>query len=574
MLCEKGFEAMRATEPRWAAAMVGLFAASLALSAVGIDWGLPNHWNPDELYRANDLFFAGRRARNYHYGSHHKVLLHAALLPCVWAAQRAEPRPLPELFEDPQFARTSGLVCRWVGAVESALGVVLVFAMVGRAFGLGPALAAGMAGACLPVRVVTSPYAGIDSPLFLWAMASIYALFRAVCDRHLGWYAAAAVLAGLAATTKPTGGLLVLLVVWAAPFIWRNLALRRCLLGAALFAGGAPLGTPQMVTDASVFWRHNLMNPISASSCAHGNGLILTSSAWAVGLGGPVGALALVVGGVRSLRSSAPRVSSLAKITGAWFLLGYGFFLLCPTGDIRNSLAFVTPITGVAVASLVAAGGTVAGRRWLAGLAIGLAMASSVVSLDAFVNDPRAQAERWLATQRITGTVVEEYRVAHVRVPAGATLRLIGTPERCGFVHPSQTRWAPVFEWFHRNVKHDYDRWMEQFHRDVASAQQVGAAVARELSGEALQRRAPDWVVVCSDDAWNLRSVTLPFPAGADYLDALAAGKLGYEKRASFGPRWPRLAPWTFLPAGDLRVWILAPGPKSSHSGSARQGRA
>ncbi|NSW57445.1 MAG: glycosyltransferase family 39 protein [Armatimonadetes bacterium] len=550
-----------------------ILACSVGISFLGIDWGLPLRWNPDELTRPGDLLLETEGGRNYHYGTHHRRLAGALVTPYLRAHAGSDDADLGGVSTRPEVHAGMVLRLRTLSAVQSGLAVVVLFLVFADAAGLAAACLAALVLVALPVRIVTSHFATIDSPLFFWSVLSVGALYLSVRQGNLRWYAAAAFLAGLAATTKPVAGLLVLalgitpLVMFPERPGWSGL-LRCWALGAGAFVAGVLVGCPEIVTDARTYWRQNLTNPTAAKRAVHAipdYQWWMTPDRWARSWGGWPWAVLGGAGAIACLRARRPLLKRLALAVVPWALLVIVYFTVSPTGDVRNSLtagAVLSAFGATAVCGAMAS----SKRSWpkvaLAVLVLASLMhlgAFSVISVRLFDLDPRNRMEQWLEQHGAQGQVVEYYSPVGIKVPAGLLACRIPMAGQPHLVHPTETPVAPLFNWYHRQVKHDWEEWMGQHRRVLAELRQEAQRAARRLTPEALAERRPDWIVIDTDSLTAIETGQVPFPEGVRYVRALLDGRMGYRVVETFAPPFGYSPDFWFPPTAHMRVYLLAP---------------
>lgn len=551
-------------------AALGLFAFSIVLSSIGMTWGLSQRWNPDEMTRDSDLMLhGGPRPRNYHYGSHHKYLLRTAVLPYLAWEQRRTGRPLNELTARPDVHSRVVMICRGVGATLSALAVVLLFIMLVPIMGYGPALASAAVVSALPVRVTTSHFATIDSPLLFWSTLTIFAALVGWRRTDMRWVLAAAFLAGLAAMTKPLGAVVLAPVLWAAWTVSGRLReqggrprrrfMATCLV---LFVGGCIVGTPQVLTDTRVYLRqmvvfaHVTPLPLTATN------LSVTPRGFMAGIGGAPWALLCVAGLIHALRRGSVQQRAFGTMVALWAAVGMGYLLLRPAPGVRHTLlwaCFMSPFGLLLVMQLLNRFRD--GRRRAAVIALaagGLLFvgANTAVSQASFLLDPRVRAEEFLAARAEPGDTVETHGPAELRLPAHIRQRPVDEAGPVYRGHPLDTPLAPAFVWLHKSVLRDHDEWLEQHRRQVEEWEAADRRAVEALTAAQLARRAPEWVIVHNETIEHyLRTPSLR-PAGL-HLTELIAGRLGYSPRAVFGPPLPFGPQFVFPPTQHMTVYVL-----------------
>lgn len=127
-------------------------------------------------------------------------------------------------------------------------------------------------------------------------------------------------------------------------------------------------------------------------------------------------------------------------------------------------------------------------------------------------------------------------------------------------VHPTETALAPLFHWYHRQVKHDWEEWMGQHRRVLDDLRQEAQRAALKLTRQALAERNPDWIVIDTDSLTAIETGQVPFPEGVRYVRALLDGKMGYRVIETFAPPFGYSPDFWFPPTAHMSVYLLAPG--------------
>lgn len=250
-----------------AALVLGLIlAAGLALRLWGLGFGLPNlHCRPDEGVLVHKALAMGQGDLNPHffnYPSLHFYLL-AGLYGAYYAAGQASGAFAGlEEFERQYFTDPSTwyLLGRLASALFGAASVALVY-LLGRHRGgerAGLMGAAFLAGAFLHVR--DSHFLTVDVPATFYLLGALLLLWRYVAGSGRRCLWAAAVLLGLASSTKYNLGLFlpcVALAAWWGPSgagagepSWKRTGAAMAVVGAAFLAG-----SPFVLLDFPAFWR-------------------------------------------------------------------------------------------------------------------------------------------------------------------------------------------------------------------------------------------------------------------------------------------------------------------------------
>lgn len=224
-----------------------LFAAFVAVSLPGIQWGAPALWNPDELVWRVQSALSGEMVfdvsePDFNYPSLPKYVMYA----------------IGSLTYGLGYSTFAFIVsARMFSALLGALAAALIYSMA-RMIGAGRPVAA-LAGAlyiAAGVAAANGRFAHNDLYLQLFAILSVFFVIKYQQTQRLPHLYASFFCVGLAASSKFTGGSLILLpVVMYLSMHRRVIASRWLPMAGILFAGGLVsyvgygLGTPKAFTD-------------------------------------------------------------------------------------------------------------------------------------------------------------------------------------------------------------------------------------------------------------------------------------------------------------------------------------
>lgn len=211
--------------------LVGLatvLAVGLTLRLVGLTWGLPDathlfSYHPDEFHSLHGAFalaFGDANPHFFNYGSLYLYLvaLAAALAHGDLFASVAQAVPGgPAL---PEAVRAWTLDARVVTVVMALGTIVVVWGIARTLWGERAGLTAALLLALAPLHVLHSHYATVDVPgTFFVALALLFSvrMVRARTLRNAAW---AGVAAGLAASVKYSGGLVLVAPLTAWGVAW------------------------------------------------------------------------------------------------------------------------------------------------------------------------------------------------------------------------------------------------------------------------------------------------------------------------------------------------------------------
>ena len=209
---------------RGLAALAALLAVAATLRLWGITWGLPDathlfSYHPDEYHSLRGLFsllLGDLNPHFFNYGSLYLYLvgatvflLHPGAAPDAWLAQLTQGGAQPLL-------RTWTLDARLVSVAAALVTVYLVFLLGRRLLHPGAGLLAAGLVAVLPLHVLLSHYGTVDVTLTMFVVLSLY--LSVLYVQQPGWSTLlwAGVAAGLAASTKYNGALVLIAPLLAA----------------------------------------------------------------------------------------------------------------------------------------------------------------------------------------------------------------------------------------------------------------------------------------------------------------------------------------------------------------------
>jgi 4-amino-4-deoxy-L-arabinose transferase-like glycosyltransferase len=409
-----------------------LLAAAALLYVVGIWWGVPWQWGPDELgpdsiYYSIDMHFAG----GWHdkYPPMQYFLSALVCLPAYVAAKFG-------WVTLTSFETESVLLIlmRLLTVVMSVGAVAAIYATARGLYGRRGAAAAAIVAGFTPVFVFYAKLANVDAPSLFWFACALYFYARAVrggAARDLLGYALTAVTA--IATKDQTGGFFVLPSLHLAWLAARRHEWRPLLIAAAasvvvlVFEMGMPF-------NFEGFRAHMTLITGEASQPFRLRGsvwqrqtmvawLTVVETAWCmawIGFAAAVGGIAIEIRRRRFLWLLLPAIS-------------YYLFFLVVAGYVYDrfvvGLGFVLSIFAGALVDRVL-DATARVPRWrVAVCAVGLAFVVwTGVSIDLMmVLDSRYAAARWIAAHRVHGRVgLVGFQPYLPYIPGG--VRLMGGP--------------------------------------------------------------------------------------------------------------------------------------------------
>jgi len=209
------------TGPSSSSAWIGLVAIVLlgaALRYLGIMWGLPNElhlfsYHPDEFHSLRGALSLALGDFNPHFFNYGSLYLYLVGFSCLLSSAGhstllAEPN-LPTLL------RSWTLIGREVSLLAAMGGIVAVYLLARQMLGHRQGLLAAGFLAVLPLHVLHSHYATVDITLSLFTTLALLFSVRIYQKPSLLNYVLAGVAVGLAASTKYSGGLVIVAPILA-----------------------------------------------------------------------------------------------------------------------------------------------------------------------------------------------------------------------------------------------------------------------------------------------------------------------------------------------------------------------
>jgi hypothetical protein len=404
---------------------LGLFFLALAVRLVGIGWGLKNDLHNQSYHPDEEVNWRASRAIEplklsftpgfYSYGTLYLSTLRLASdFGGVFAPAQGEPAT------DWAYIARGEVAGRLVSAVAGAGLVATLFWVGSSLFGAFGGLMAGLAVAFAPGLVMHSRFATVDVFGVFWiglAMLAAVRLLSVGGEKSLWkWTLAAGAFSGLAAGTKYTGGLAVVMALvalgWRRPVGWVTQAGVAVLTTIGVFV----LSTPGILLDKEAFWRDFKFEQAHVAS---GHGLVFVDTApgflyhWTNLF--LVVSVVTVLLGLGGLVWGAVRREGWAFVVGSFFLL---YFLVIGGAAVKFARYCFPLVPALALgAGYSVAEGLKMGRKgaWLVGAGmLGLAgipgqggMVGTVTVTSQMVGaDPRDVAARALKEAADAATTV------------------------------------------------------------------------------------------------------------------------------------------------------------------------
>ncbi|RMG43049.1 MAG: phospholipid carrier-dependent glycosyltransferase [Candidatus Dadabacteria bacterium] len=224
--------------------------AGFSIRFYGIDFGLPDHYHPDEVAKVNHVLrMLASGDLNPHYFLHPSLLLYLTLI---------NSKILTFLYPAAELRQTVILAGRLVSVLAGTFSIYLTYLIGSYLYSARTGLIAAAVLAFLPLHVTCSRYIKEDVLLTFFILASLAAILKSVKEDRRGFLFLAGLAAGLSMSVKYSGAL-CLLIIAAAPWI-RSKSFKpdRVYLKVTAFALlmvplGFILGTPYSVLDFSGF---------------------------------------------------------------------------------------------------------------------------------------------------------------------------------------------------------------------------------------------------------------------------------------------------------------------------------
>jgi hypothetical protein len=432
--------------------LAALAAAALVLRVIGLQYGLPAVYNPDEVaIMARALSFAKGtlNPHNFLYPTFYFYVLFAwvgAYLAFVWATGGVE--SIGELqrlyFTDPTGIYTAG---RALGALSGTLTVLAVYALASRLAGRRAGIVAAVFLAVAPIAVRDAHYVKHDVPATLAILGAYLAILRVWPAARAGGPARSDVLlaggaCGVAFSTHYYCIFLALPLLWAIVQSerasgWRGVG-RQTLLAAAASAAVFFLLSPFLLVEPMRAWNdikanREIVVDRAVASGAFAPALRYVEMLWRDAMGVPIVVLGLVGVAWMSIVSTRRAVLLLAFPIPFFLFISNTF----PASRYLNPvLPFIALFAGWAVSEIAA---RLRARAWLVWLGVAAcAMPGLIGSIrsDRFFRqtDTRSLARQYIEREIPSGAtiLVQPYSVPLDPSREGlleALTRNLGSPE-------------------------------------------------------------------------------------------------------------------------------------------------
>jgi len=229
---------------------------------IGVDWGLPRVYHPDEPnYISKVLIMVQTGDLNPQWFNYPSLFLYLLIPGVILVFIRGVARGIFVHIEDLVSAQmvvlgtgTTDIPLLYIiGRLEMTfcglLNVYLIYNLGREIFDHRTAIVASVLLAIMPTHILASHYYRPDALVTLMATAAVYASSRVYRFARWGDYLVAGILAGLTATSKYNGGI-VLIALWGAHLLRRGTLLDlRLWVGTVMAGVGFVIGTPFALLD-------------------------------------------------------------------------------------------------------------------------------------------------------------------------------------------------------------------------------------------------------------------------------------------------------------------------------------
>jgi 4-amino-4-deoxy-L-arabinose transferase-like glycosyltransferase len=192
---------MRVKQPRHPRLL--LFFGATVLLAMGILWGLPNHWDfaQDSVVPMGSL--ANISANSDEVTSHRYPPLHLKALDILWIPLRAIVTGSPSLSQNRKLADTLFILSARAISLAMTLGVVAFLIAIGRRlWDNATGILAGLLFVVAPVTLYYGKNANLDAPYLFWLTAAFFFYVRILQENRLRDYVWLGLMTALSVCTK------------------------------------------------------------------------------------------------------------------------------------------------------------------------------------------------------------------------------------------------------------------------------------------------------------------------------------------------------------------------------------
>ncbi len=339
---------------------------------IGINWGLPRIYHPDEPNYVNTVLTMLQTGDlNPRWFNYPSLFLYLLIPGVIFVFIGGVASGAFVRIEDLASARMVVLgtgttdipLVYTTGRLEMTacglLTIYLIYKLGYEMFDRRTATVASTLLALAPVHILASHYYRPDALVTLMATASVYASFRVYCFARLGDYLVAGLLVGLTATSKYNGGV-VILALWGAQLLRGGAPLDiRLWLGTVMAGVGFLAGTPFALLDMPNWLNGMAWEVRHYYVLGHAGAEGEVSGLWYIrklfSTTGLVPILALVDFGVEGIKIKNRATTLLA-------IFPVAYFALIATARVHTTIA-LTPL--LPLLSLLAARGFVLLLAWI-----------------------------------------------------------------------------------------------------------------------------------------------------------------------------------------------------------------
>ncbi|MEM4346987.1 MAG: glycosyltransferase family 39 protein [Candidatus Altiarchaeota archaeon] len=240
---------------------------SFLLNVIGIWWGTPYKWHPDEvtIYVLTMAKQMDPNPHNFISGSLHKYTVGLALLPYYLKLKLTGeldkiPLTLKPPYTNEQFKLMTNalLISRAISVVMGALIVLFVYLIAREVYNKRSAIISSILLAFTMSFVNFSHFATVDISTTFWIILSMLFIIKLIKKQDMGYYLLSGLFIGFAISTKYTAGLMILLffishLLFKEKISLNSLINKQFSLGFSMIFIGFLIGTPFAIIDFSNF---------------------------------------------------------------------------------------------------------------------------------------------------------------------------------------------------------------------------------------------------------------------------------------------------------------------------------
>ncbi|MEM2956640.1 MAG: glycosyltransferase family 39 protein [Candidatus Pacearchaeota archaeon] len=241
---------------------------SFLLNVIGIWWGTPEGWHPDEvtvptLQMAKEMDLKPNR---FIHGSLHTYIVGLVLSPYyiklkITNELSKTPTTRKLIGKSPYIDKlmtNSFIISRLISVIMGALIIFIVYLITSEVYNKNAALISSTLLAFTMSFVNFSHFATVDIPMTFWIILSMLFIIKLIKKQDMGYYLLSGLFIGFAISTKYTAGLMILLFFISHLLSKEKISLNSLInkqfsLGFSMIFIGFLIGTPFAIIDFSNF---------------------------------------------------------------------------------------------------------------------------------------------------------------------------------------------------------------------------------------------------------------------------------------------------------------------------------